>query len=408
MCCAQGWALAVRGASFGGEVCVDVILTDFLNRPGCVLLVSGKDAHTIRTLAPSRYGTTGFGSSVAVLDDVDVDGYADLLVGDIWFGTSTYVGPGAAFVVSGKSGKVIRAHLAPSRSMGGVGASVTRLGDLDRDGIGDYAIGATGYRQNNVSVGACLVFSGRTGKQLRTIFGRTKDGAFGGSLCDPGDWNGDGTPDLAVGVATDATGGTQAGAAFVYSGKDWSVLDKIAGKAANFRFGWRISSLGDLDGDKRHEILIGSQYFNYNVFAKDYAEVWSPAKKSFYSDTHCVSLGALGAQRLSLNAGIANAGNAYLVLGSLSGIKPGLRVGNLTLPLQPDPYFFFSASAANSAVLPGSLGILDAKGQGSCRFQAVPGLPKVLAGLRADHAFLVFGKHGFTMTSNWVPLLFEK
>jgi hypothetical protein len=29
-------------------------------------------------------------------------------------------------------------------------------------------------------------------------------------------------------------------------------------------------------------------------------------------------------------------------------------------------------------------------------------------GARADHVYLVFSKGGFTMTSNWVPLLFEK
>ncbi len=395
------------GTDFDRDGYRDVMLTD-RGSVGWILLISGKDLHTIHALSPAKYRTYGFGLSVAVLDDLDGDSYPEIIGGDPWFGKSTYIGPGAAFVMSGKTGRVMRAHLPTSRDADGIGVSVTILGDLDRDGVRDYAVGASAYRKSGVPYGACMVYSGKTGTLLKMLYGPSPRTWFGQGTCDPGDWNGDGVPDLAISQVGDASRGYSTGAVEIYSGKDWKKLSRFTGKAKDYYFGNYLASLGDVDGDKRNEILIGSQYFNYNASAKNYVEVWTGAKKSLYSDTHRVSLSALGAQRLSLDAGLANAGNAYLVLGTLSGVRPGLRVGKYTLPLQPDPYFFFSASAANSGLLPGSLGILDAKGQGSCRFQALPGLPRLLAGLRADHAFLVFGKQGFTLASNWVPLLFEK
>jgi len=79
-----------------------------------------------------------------------------------------------------------------------------------------------------------------------------------------------------------------------------------------------------------------------------------------------------------------------------------------TLPLQLDAYFWLTATVPNSSFLQGSLGVLDKNGKASASFVAAQGMPNSLAGARADHAYVLFGKGGFTMTSNWVTLLFEK
>jgi hypothetical protein len=111
---------------------------------------------------------------------------------------------------------------------------------------------------------------------------------------------------------------------------------------------------------------------------------------------------------LQLGAGPKHAGSSYFVLGSLSGVKPGLKLGALTLPLQPDVYFWFTAAYPNSTLLKNSLGVLDQKGEATCTFTALQGLPTALVGSRADHAWLLFKNGRFTKTSHWVPLLFEK
>ena len=141
--------------------------------------------------------------------------------------------------------------------------------------------------------------------------------------------------------------------------------------------------------------------------AGPYVQVWSGKDLALTSDTHLVSLAGNGAQNLQLDAGKTHAGRPFLLLGSLSGTKPGLRIGPVTLPLNPDGYFWLTASFPNSPILPQSLGILDAAGTSTSRFQAVPQLSPALAGTRLDHAYLVLGANEL-FASNVVPLLFAK
>lgn len=65
-----------------------------------------------------------------------------------------------------------------------------------------------------------------------------------------------------------------------------------------------------------------------------------------------------------LNAGAAEGGRPYLLLGSASGTSPGTPwTGGLTLPLNSDRLLEFTLSAPNSTELPGSQGALDATGR---------------------------------------------
>jgi hypothetical protein len=113
--------------------------------------------------------------------------------------------------------------------------------------------------------------------------------------------------------------------------------------------------------------------------ALPYYEIWCDSL-ALRSNERQLSLSGNDTQYFELDAGPAHANAPYLLLGSLSGISPGLPLGRCTLPLNPDPYLLFSITAPNTTLLPGGLGVLDAQGKASARFVAIPGLPPSFAG----------------------------
>ncbi len=107
------------------------------------------------------------------------------------------------------------------------GSSVALLGDLDADGIKDLAVGAPGTDANHKKyrVGAVHILhmnadgSARTTRKITSGMNGgpmlEKASSFGCALAPMGDLNGDGIADLAVGASGDNTGGFQRGAVYV-------------------------------------------------------------------------------------------------------------------------------------------------------------------------------------------------
>jgi hypothetical protein len=94
-----------------------------------------------------------------------------------------------------------------------------------------------------------------------------------------------------------------------------------------------------------------------------------------------------GQQVLTLNLSPSLSGKLYLVLGSLSGTAPGLGIGAALLPLNPDPYFFYTLNHPNSPVLKSFFGTLPALSPPT--FTLAPGALTGLAGIPGHHAALV-------------------
>ncbi|MBK8381479.1 MAG: FG-GAP repeat protein [Ignavibacteria bacterium] len=73
--------------------------------------------------------------------------------------------------------------------------------------------------------------------------------------------NGDGFSDVIVGAILNDAGGSNAGRAYVYFGGSAvnNVSDVImTGAAANDRFGYSVSSAGDMNGDGFSDVLAGA------------------------------------------------------------------------------------------------------------------------------------------------------
>ena len=132
------------------------------------------------------------------------------------------------------------------------------------------------------------------------------------------------------------------------------------------------------------------------------------AKAQARGDRPDLSLGAGGTLNLALDAGAHNAGRTYLMLGSLTGLSPGLVFGDYTLPLNADGYFLTTLANPNVPPLSSSLGSLDADGRAAAAFDLPPGTAPSLAGVVLGHAFAVLDTGGAQphVVSNPVPCTF--
>jgi len=119
-----------------------------------------------------------------------------------------------------------------------------------------------------------------------------------------------------------------------------------------------------------------------------------------------VSVSTGGSVLFHLLAGPAAAGQAYQLLGSMTGTVPGTVVGGLTLPLnsQNDPWFVLTQMVFEPAILQDTVGVFDATGHAHATIY-VPPVPFLL-GLQLHHALLVTDAvtGAPLMVSNAVPL----
>jgi hypothetical protein len=100
-----------------------------------------------------------------------------------------------------------------------------------------------------------------------------------------------------------------------------------------------------------------------------------------------------GTQKMYLDASPAQAGNLYLVVGSLHGTRPGFDFGGVHVPLNMDDWLGLTMQAANSAVLSNTMGVLDAQGRATAFFNFPRGYPQ-FAGTHFDNAFAVIDGSG--------------
>lgn len=192
-----------------------------------------------------------FGQAVVSLGDVDGDGTPDMAVGD----PSGAGFAGEVSVFSGKSGALI---LSLSGQVPGneFGASLAGLGDLNGDGVPDLAVGVPLSQVAGPGSGRVELRSGADGSLIDTLHGLGFDSHFGASLTHLDDVDGDGVRELFVGAPR--AGFDHRGAAFIYSGATRILLQSLEGQAKDDFFGTAVSSAGDVDGDGLADVLVGA------------------------------------------------------------------------------------------------------------------------------------------------------
>ena len=324
----SGWSVSGAG-DVNGDGYADLIIGAPVADPhgtdsGESYVVFGKASGFGSTLDLSTLdGTVGFvingidandqsGRSVSAAEDVNGDGYDDLIIGApsadphgsdsgesyVIFGRAG--GFDAALDLSsldGESGFVINGIDAFDRS----GWSVSGAGDVNGDGFADLIIGA-GYADGRAGESyvvfgkeggfdAALDLSSLDGSSGFVINGIDANDRSGFSVSGAGDVNGDGYADLIIGAGYADPHGSNSGESYVVFGKeggfdaalDLSSLDGssgfvINGSSAGDRSGFSVSAAGDVNGDGYNDLIIGAGYADphgsnsgesYVVFGKE-------------------------------------------------------------------------------------------------------------------------------------------
>ncbi len=198
-----------------------------------------------------------FGEAVGPAGDVNGDGRADLIVGarlDDTSGATT----GRARVYSGIDGAELYS-IPGDHASDFFGRAVGTAGDINGDMLDDFVVCAPGDDDAGNLSGAVRVFSGADGTELRRFDGDSSGDQLGGKVALAGDINQDGVQDLIAGMTTSDFGGTDRGAARVYSGADGSTLYTFAGTSLGGEFGSAVSGAGDVNGDGWPDLSVGAR-----------------------------------------------------------------------------------------------------------------------------------------------------
>ncbi|MBI3477925.1 MAG: FG-GAP repeat protein [Acidobacteria bacterium] len=183
-----------------------------------------------------------FGWIARNIGDVDGDGVPDFVT-SAPTNSAGGASAGRIYVYSTKSGKLL--WKANGHANDQLGTGLEAAGDTNGDGIPDVVASGPGGGYANI-------YSGRDGRVLRTLKAENVNDDFGRHVEGVGDVNRDGYADIIVGAPNNSAAGDKAGRAYVYSGKDGSILLTLSGERANDNFGSAVAGYSD----KKHILLM--------------------------------------------------------------------------------------------------------------------------------------------------------
>jgi hypothetical protein len=124
------------------------------------------------------------------------------------------------------------------------------IGDVDGDKVHDFVTSGPGYATDGHGAGAVYVYSSKSRQLLWKKAGRRGDG-LGQGIEAAGDVNRDGIPD----VIASSPG---IGQAYLYSGRDGTLLRTLGGEDPNDAFGAHVDGVGDVDHDGYADVIVGA------------------------------------------------------------------------------------------------------------------------------------------------------
>lgn len=256
---------------------------------GVVRVFSGRDGSELFMVRgpaeDAHYGEHG----LTFVKDLDGDGCDEIAVAcprDATHGNWS----GRVDVISGKTRlKLFQFYGATAGEE--VGDAMAAAGDVDADGKEDLLVLAPGVMKDGVRTGCLRVYSGADGSVIHTIYGVRDDGFVAAA----GDVDADGFADFILSNLADPTKGTYAGAAWVYSGLDASLLYFLTADDDHDYFGCSVAGIGDVDGDGCDDFAVGAEGDEENGVVKGAVHVYSGKTgtrvKSLYGDAEKDSFG---------------------------------------------------------------------------------------------------------------------
>ena len=281
------------------------------------------------------------------MGDLDGDGFADLLAGDIWDGPYDQYAGGAWWLPGPVSGVLELDDAATGKVVAAVyrdnlGAELVVCADMDGDRRAEWAITALGA---NSYTGSVLLFQGAfTGERAvadadGAFYGDAEGALFGEALASA-DLDGDGLAELIIG----GSGGD--GRVGVFSGSptgSFTLADAeavVRGDAGN-ALGWSVATGEDLDGDGLLDLAIGAPSDDLAGFDHGSVDVFTspvvgPLTRSDAAARHTgASLQEAAGTSVALVPDLDGDGTGELLVGAPAYTGASYRQGRAYLMLDP-------------------------------------------------------------------------
>lgn len=170
---------------------------------------------------------------------------------------------------------VLLQDLAGENAFDYFGHAIALAGDINGDGFEDVLVGAYAHSEKDVNAGKAYIFYGipdlgQPGVSISgpdiALNGQNDYDYFGYSVSSAGDVNGDGYADFLIGAPYNDEGADDAGKAYLYFGGGFGKINSLdpspsltfLGEAKGDNFGMFVTSLGDINGDGKDDILVGA------------------------------------------------------------------------------------------------------------------------------------------------------
>lgn len=203
-----------------------------------------------------------FPFKIVEVDDYDGDGMAEVLVSTKHASSGGHGQNGATQLYSGASWEVLHTWYGDLDGSH-FGASICAIGDVTGDGIGEIGIGASLRDSRGPKSGSLYIFDGSDfGKRIARIDGRHFDGRLGVGLASIGDLTGDGFPEVGIGATSYQFTAEYGGAMFIYDlhppggGEPTEIYASHADHGAS-AMGYPVRQLADFDGEGFPEFASG-------------------------------------------------------------------------------------------------------------------------------------------------------
>ncbi len=222
-----------------------------------------------------------FGTSLAGGKDLNGDKIPDFIVGAS-YGGKNYTGVVYVFL-GGASMTKPAVKIEGETSGDSFGERLAILGDIDGDGISEFAVSSY-YHNSDGNKNSGRVYIYRGGSVIsrdpwHTLSGTRPQANFGFSIASAGDVNKDGIPDFIIGAPGD--GPNTEGVAYLYQGGP-VIRDPIAvfyGEHPKDLYGYSVTGAGDINNDGFADIMLGAPFADMGNYRSGRVEVFYGSNK---------------------------------------------------------------------------------------------------------------------------------